>query len=134
MSETSSYIFLLINLLISPFKIGDWHCAYLLLYGPRILEIPETENEQSSWKKKNSHLTFVLFTIDSAFPFMECLILYILLKHCHRFLIQLHSFPITNCNLCLKSKLCCIICWNRFCYLGLVLFSFLEIFSQCKKL
>ncbi|KPJ09569.1 Ubiquitin carboxyl-terminal hydrolase 14 [Papilio machaon] len=22
---------------------GDWHCAYLLLYGPRILEIPEEE-------------------------------------------------------------------------------------------
>lgn len=20
---------------------GDWHCAYVLLYGPRILEIPE---------------------------------------------------------------------------------------------
>lgn len=20
---------------------GDWHCAYLLLYGPKILEVPE---------------------------------------------------------------------------------------------
>ncbi|XP_059059026.1 ubiquitin carboxyl-terminal hydrolase 14 [Achroia grisella] len=24
---------------------GDWHCAYLLLYGPRILELPEQEEE-----------------------------------------------------------------------------------------
>lgn len=25
---------------------GDWHCAYVLLYGPRILEIPiEDEKE-----------------------------------------------------------------------------------------
>lgn len=22
---------------------GDWHCAYLLLYGPKILELPEVE-------------------------------------------------------------------------------------------
>ena len=29
-------------------KLGDWHCAYLLLYGPRVLEIPETENEPNS--------------------------------------------------------------------------------------
>ncbi len=20
---------------------GDWHCAYVLLYGPRVLEVPE---------------------------------------------------------------------------------------------
>lgn len=25
---------------------GDWHCAYLLLYGPRILEIPEEEEKE----------------------------------------------------------------------------------------
>ncbi|XP_072942566.1 ubiquitin carboxyl-terminal hydrolase 14 [Epargyreus clarus] len=25
---------------------GDWHCAYLLLYGPKILEIPEEEEEE----------------------------------------------------------------------------------------
>ncbi|GBP35589.1 Ubiquitin carboxyl-terminal hydrolase 14 [Eumeta japonica] len=24
---------------------GDWHCAYLLLYGPKILELPEEEEE-----------------------------------------------------------------------------------------
>ncbi|XP_047525254.1 ubiquitin carboxyl-terminal hydrolase 14 [Pieris napi] len=24
---------------------GDWHCAYLLLYGPRVLEIPEEDEE-----------------------------------------------------------------------------------------
>lgn len=27
---------------------GDWHCAYLLLYGPRILEIPDTDSEKAS--------------------------------------------------------------------------------------
>lgn len=25
---------------------GDWHCAYVLLYGPRVLEIPVKEDEQ----------------------------------------------------------------------------------------
>ena len=25
---------------------GDWHCAYVLLYGPRILELAEDENVQ----------------------------------------------------------------------------------------
>lgn len=24
---------------------GDWHCAYVLLYGPRILEIPLSDTE-----------------------------------------------------------------------------------------
>ena len=24
---------------------GDWHCAYVLLYGPKILEIPIKEDE-----------------------------------------------------------------------------------------
>lgn len=27
---------------------GDWHCAYVLLYGPRILEIPESEGSSST--------------------------------------------------------------------------------------
>lgn len=27
---------------------GDWHCAYVLLYGPRILEIPINDDEQST--------------------------------------------------------------------------------------
>ena len=26
------------------FQTGDWHCAYVLLYGPRILELPVDEN------------------------------------------------------------------------------------------
>jgi hypothetical protein len=26
------------------FGTGDWHCAYVLLYGPRILEVAENEN------------------------------------------------------------------------------------------
>lgn len=26
---------------------GDWHCAYVLLYGPRILEVPDTENSEA---------------------------------------------------------------------------------------
>lgn len=26
---------------------GDWHCAYVLLYGPRILELPIEDNEES---------------------------------------------------------------------------------------
>jgi len=25
------------------FQTGDWHCAYVLLYGPRILELAEDE-------------------------------------------------------------------------------------------
>lgn len=25
---------------------GDWHCAYVLLYGPKILEVPEEENTE----------------------------------------------------------------------------------------
>ena len=28
------------------FQTGDWHCAYVLLYGPRILELAEDENVQ----------------------------------------------------------------------------------------
>lgn len=24
---------------------GDWHCAYLLLYGPKILEVPEVDDK-----------------------------------------------------------------------------------------
>lgn len=24
---------------------GDWHCAYVLLYGPRVLKVPETETK-----------------------------------------------------------------------------------------
>jgi hypothetical protein len=28
------------------FLTGDWHCAYVLLYGPRILELPEGQNVQ----------------------------------------------------------------------------------------
>lgn len=31
--------------------LGDWHCAYVLLYGPRILELPADEpmsTEESS--------------------------------------------------------------------------------------
>lgn len=24
---------------------GDWHCAYVLLYGPRVLQIPITDAE-----------------------------------------------------------------------------------------
>ena len=24
--------------------LGDWHCAYVLLYGPRILKIDESQN------------------------------------------------------------------------------------------
>lgn len=27
---------------------GDWHCAYVLLYGPKILEVPITEDEAPS--------------------------------------------------------------------------------------
>lgn len=27
---------------------GDWHCAYVLLYGPRILELPIKDDEQST--------------------------------------------------------------------------------------
>ncbi|XP_020289644.1 ubiquitin carboxyl-terminal hydrolase 14 isoform X2 [Pseudomyrmex gracilis] len=26
---------------------GDWHCAYVLLYGPRILEVDDTENDSN---------------------------------------------------------------------------------------
>lgn len=27
---------------------GDWHCAYVLLYGPKILEVPDTDNNEDS--------------------------------------------------------------------------------------
>lgn len=27
---------------------GDWHCAYVLLYGPRILEIPIADDETAA--------------------------------------------------------------------------------------
>ncbi|XP_053972234.1 ubiquitin carboxyl-terminal hydrolase 14 [Hylaeus anthracinus] len=27
---------------------GDWHCAYVLLYGPKVLEIPDTDNNEDS--------------------------------------------------------------------------------------
>lgn len=26
--------------------VGDWHCAYLLLYGPKILQLPEEDEEE----------------------------------------------------------------------------------------
>ena len=32
---------------------GDWHCAYVLLYGPRILKIDESQNgEETSEETK----------------------------------------------------------------------------------
>lgn len=27
---------------------GDWHCAYVLLYGPRVLRVPKTDNKSST--------------------------------------------------------------------------------------
>ncbi|KAJ2948597.1 hypothetical protein O0L34_g7852 [Tuta absoluta] len=33
---------------------GDWHCAYLLMYGPRILEIPEEEPEPMAVEEEPS--------------------------------------------------------------------------------
>ncbi len=39
---------------------GDWHCAYVLLYGPRILEIDENEDsevEKPSEEKSNGSKT-----------------------------------------------------------------------------
>ncbi|XP_031828252.1 ubiquitin specific protease 14 [Nomia melanderi] len=30
---------------------GDWHCAYVLLYGPKILEVPDTDNSEDSASK-----------------------------------------------------------------------------------
>lgn len=27
------------------FIAGDWHCAYVLLYGPRLLELPTSTDE-----------------------------------------------------------------------------------------
>lgn len=32
------------TVVIVSFLTGDWHCAYVLLYGPRILEVAENEN------------------------------------------------------------------------------------------
>lgn len=31
---------------IFSFVSGDWHCAYILLYGPRILEVLDEEAEK----------------------------------------------------------------------------------------
>lgn len=28
--------------------LGDWHCAYVLLYGPRLLEITPSEEEMAT--------------------------------------------------------------------------------------
>ena len=38
---------------------GDWHCAYVLLYGPRILKIDESQNgeEKSEETKEESKST-----------------------------------------------------------------------------
>lgn len=30
---------------------GDWHCAYVLLYGPKILEVPDTDDTEDSTAK-----------------------------------------------------------------------------------
>ena len=38
--------------IISLFVIGDWHTAYILLYGPKILEIEETPEESSGTKEE----------------------------------------------------------------------------------
>lgn len=35
---------------------GDWHCAYVLLYGPRILEIP-IEDDADSAKIEDVEMT-----------------------------------------------------------------------------
>lgn len=30
---------------------GDWHCAYVLLYGPKILEVPDADNNEEATAK-----------------------------------------------------------------------------------
>lgn len=30
---------------------GDWHCAYVLLYGPRILRVPATDEPMQEWNR-----------------------------------------------------------------------------------
>lgn len=36
---------------------GDWHCAYLLLYGPKVLEIDESLNDEEKTESKESETT-----------------------------------------------------------------------------
>ena len=31
--------------------VGDWHCAYVLLYGPRVLEVDEDELKEYQAQK-----------------------------------------------------------------------------------
>ncbi|XP_046999620.1 ubiquitin carboxyl-terminal hydrolase 14 [Schistocerca americana] len=39
---------------------GDWHCAYVLLYGPRILEVPAEESETSASSSSSVNTPSVL--------------------------------------------------------------------------
>lgn len=39
------------------FILGDWHCAYLLLYGPKILEIDESLNDEEKSESKENETT-----------------------------------------------------------------------------
>lgn len=45
---------------------GDWHSAYVLLYGPRVLEVPvDVPMEQGSWSDNDQ--TLVPFDNDFTF-------------------------------------------------------------------